>query len=67
MAGRKFNESVAASVGAKVFPSLGVSMTEREIQSVIEYVIVVPRGKGEDFNGVSAVLPSGVPSPVPMH
>ena len=30
-----------------VFPSFGVSMTEREIQSVTDYVIAVLRGKGE--------------------
>lgn len=47
MAGGRFKGSVATSVVAMVFPSLGVSMTEREIQSVTDYVIVVLRGKVE--------------------
>ena len=45
--GRCYGGAKRTDMDPTVFPSFGVSMTEREIQSVTDYVIVVLRGKGE--------------------
>ena len=45
--GRCYGGAKRTDIDATVFPSFGVSMTEREIQSVTDYVIAVQRGKGE--------------------
>ena len=45
--GRCYGGAKRTDMDPTVFPSFGVSLTEREIQSVTDYVIGVLRGKGE--------------------
>ena len=45
--GRCYGGAKRTDMDPTVFPSFGISMTEREIQSVADYVIAVLRGKGE--------------------
>ncbi len=45
--GRCYGGTKRSDLDPTVFPSFGISLTEREIQSVTDYVIVVLRGKGE--------------------
>ena len=45
--GRCYGGAKRTDMDSSVFPSFGVSLTEREIQSVTDYVVGVLRGKGE--------------------
>jgi mono/diheme cytochrome c family protein len=45
--GRCFGGAKRADFDPKVFPSFGVSLTEREMQAVVDYVMVTLQGKGE--------------------
>jgi mono/diheme cytochrome c family protein len=45
--GRCFGGAKQGDFDPKVFPSFGVSLTEREMQSVVDYVMATLQGKGE--------------------
>ena len=45
--GRCYGGANPSDMDPIVFPSFGVNITDREIQSVTDYVIAILRGKGE--------------------
>ena len=45
--GRCYGGAKRTDLPSEVFPSFGVSLTERELQAVTDYMMVVLKGKGE--------------------
>ena len=45
--GRCYGGATRTDMDPSVFPSFGVSLTEREIQSVVDYVVANLQGKGD--------------------